>query len=159
MQGYMKSVGLVRAAGAGIRIFASKNDALEWMEDHVLAASGHQRSEEGAPLDLSGIELLDALPEDMVARLRECVEERRFSAGERIFQQGDTGDEMIFVRRGVVDILLPLRAGKTHHLSTVGRGGFFGEMAFLDRGHRSANAVARTDCALYVLKRHALDLS
>ena len=38
-------------------------------------------------------------------------------------------------------------------MATFARGDFFGEMAFLDRDVRSADAVAKTDCELYVLSR------
>ncbi len=157
LKAYMESVGLVRKAGAGIRVFTNKDDALEWMEDRVLAAAGHQHTEEGAPLDLAEIELLDGADAKTVAQLRACAEEHTLKAGARIFSQGDNGDELILVRRGIVDILLPLKGGKTHHLATVGRGGFFGEMAFLDNQRRSADAVARTDCTVYMVSRSAFD--
>ena len=43
------------------------------------------------------------------------------------------------------------------HLASFGRGSFFGEMAFLDHQPRSADAVAFTDCELYVLSRQRFD--
>ena len=57
------------------------------------------------------------------------------------------------MRRGAVDISLPLEENKRHHLATVARGGYFGEVAFLDRDVRSADAVAKTDSELYALSR------
>ena len=54
-------------------------------------------------------------------------------------------------------MLLPLSGGKRHHLSTFGRGDFFGELAFLDKGTRSADAEALTDCELYALSRREFD--
>jgi SulP family sulfate permease len=65
---------------------------------------------------------------------------------------------MFLIRRGAVRILLPLIDGRAHHLATFGRGSFFGEMAFLDRQPRSADAVAFTDCDMYVLSRVRFDL-
>jgi len=53
--------------------------------------------------------------------------------------------------------MLPLERGKFRHLATIGRGDFFGELAFLDRGHRSANAVTKESTGLYVLSRTRLN--
>jgi SulP family sulfate permease len=64
---------------------------------------------------------------------------------------------MYFVRRGRVHVLLPLEGGKRHHLATFCRGDFFGEMAFLDREPRSADAEAATPVELYVLSRSRFD--
>ena len=66
-------------------------------------------------------------------------------------------DQVLLIRRGEVRIMLPLSDGRSHHLVTFGRGGFFGEMAFLDRLARSADAIAFTDCDLYVLSRERFD--
>lgn len=79
------------------------------------------------------------------------------AAGAKVFSAGDGGDEIYFVGRGRVDILLPLEGGKRHHLATFCRGEFFGEMAFLDRGLRSADAEAATASELFVLSREAFD--
>jgi CRP-like cAMP-binding protein len=49
--------------------------------------------------------------------------------------------------------MLPLESGKHHHLATIGRGDFFGELSFLDRGIRSADVVAKVPTDLYVLSR------
>ena len=40
-----------------------------------------------------------------------------------------------------------------YQLATFRRGEYFGEIAFLDKGLRSADAEAKTDCELYVLSR------
>ncbi len=77
--------------------------------------------------------------------------------GSRVFAAGDAGDEVFFVRRGRIHILLPLEGGKRHHLATFCRGDFFGEMSFLDRGVRSAEAEAATETELFVLSRAGFD--
>ena len=61
------------------------------------------------------------------------------------------------IRKGTVRILLPLSGGKKHHISTFHRGNFFGEMAFMDRDVRSADAEAKTDSKLYKLSRREFD--
>ncbi len=109
------------------------------------------------PLELREIDLFARRKQDTLAALEACMEGRACKAGERIFVRGDTGDEIYLIRRGAVRIMLPLADGRSHHLATFGRGSFFGEMAFLDQQPRSAEAVAFTDCDLYVLSRQRFD--
>lgn len=60
------------------------------------------------------------------------------------------------MRRGIVRIVLPL-PGSHHNLASFGRGDFFGEVAFLDRGKRSADAIATTPTDLFVMSRARFD--
>ncbi len=85
------------------------------------------------------------------------MDKRSYKAGEKIFAQGDPGDEMFLIRRGAVRILLPISGTQGHHLATFGRSDFFGEMAFLDPAPRSADALAFTDTDLFVLSRKRFD--
>jgi SulP family sulfate permease len=85
------------------------------------------------------------------------MEKRSYKSGEKIFQRGDTGDELFLIRKGAVRIILPLSETQQHHLGTFGRGSFFGEMAFLDGDVRSADAVAFSHTELYVLSRQAFN--
>lgn len=54
-------------------------------------------------------------------------------------------------------ILLPLEDGRRHVVAIFGRGNFFGEVAFLDRGVRSADAVTAAPTQLFVLSRRRFD--
>jgi SulP family sulfate permease len=81
---------------------------------------------------------------------------RSYGAGQAIFKAGDTSDELLLIRRGVVRIVLPL-GGTYHNLASFGRGDFFGEIAFLDRGQRSANAIATTAVDIYAISRARFD--
>jgi SulP family sulfate permease len=152
LQRYMTDVGLLDGQN-GIRIFESRDDGLEWMENRILEASGGLEKPDERALDLKDIELLREMDETTLSALRQCVHERSVCAGEAIFTVGDSGDELFLIRRGTVRILLPLKGGKYHHLASFSRGDYFGEMAFLDHRQRSANAIAKTDCELYVLLR------
>ena len=66
-----------------------------------------------------------------------------FTAGETIFAAGQPGDTMYLVQAGEVELRLHDRT-----LETVGPEGWFGEMALIEGGVRSADAVACTDCTL-----------
>jgi SulP family sulfate permease len=153
LQRYMVKVGLIDENGGGIRIFETRDEGLEWMENCILDASGGLEKREEHSLDLKEIELLRETDDATINALLQCIQERTVRTGEKIFATGDSGDEIFLIRRGIVRILLPLKGGKHHHLATFDQGDYFGEMAFLDHHQRSADAVAKTDCDLYVLSR------
>jgi SulP family sulfate permease len=99
------------------------------------------------------MELLAGRKPETLADLQACMQVSVLRAGDKVFAYGDAGDELYLIRRGEVRIMLPIEGGQAHHLATFGRGAFFGEMAFLDPGPRSADAVAFADCEIYVLSR------
>lgn len=75
----------------------------------------------------------------------------RFSEGAKIIKEGNPGTTMYLVLEGEVAIAVGRRI-----IEKVGAGGVFGEMALVDRLPRSADAVARTDCALLSMNREQL---
>ncbi|MEI6708226.1 MAG: SulP family inorganic anion transporter [Methylococcales bacterium] len=157
LQRYMKDVGLLDGQN-GIRLFESRDEGLEWMENRILNESGEFEKPDEQTLDLKDIELLREMDESTLNALRLCVHELAVRAGENVFTVGDSTDDIFMIRRGTVRILLPLKGGKYHHLATFSQGDYFGEMAFLDYHQRSANAIAKTDCELYVLSRKKFNL-
>lgn len=66
-----------------------------------------------------------------------------FAAGDVIFSSGDEGTDMFVVNEGEVELRV---GGKT--VEVVGVDGFFGEMALIEEGARTATAVAKTRCVL-----------
>ncbi|MBK9022292.1 MAG: SLC26A/SulP transporter family protein [Sulfuritalea sp.] len=155
LQEYFDQVGLLHA-DSPVKVFPTQDDALEWVEDRIIHDAALLKDEEIA-LELHEVEIFAGRKQETLAALEQCMEKRHVAAGEKIFSRGDSGDELFLIRRGAVRIILPLSDRQSHHLGTFGRGAFFGEMAFLDGDPRSANAVAFTDCELYVLSRHAFD--
>ena len=149
-------VGLVKPS-RNIQIFDELDDALEWTEDHILEEERVLQAAQESPLELQEIDLLKGLDRDVLATLGTCINEKSFEAGQKIFSQGDTGDELFLIRRGAVRISLSLDGGKSRHLATFGRGDFFGDMSFLDHGVRSADAVAYAATDLYILSRVRFD--
>jgi len=155
MQQYFGQVGLVRAESP-VRVFGELDEAVEWVENRILAAAALQRAEE-QPLELHEIELFRGRKQETLAALEACMQIRSFKTGEKIFTHGDCSDELFLIRRGEVRIELPLNATHNHHIATFGRGAFFGEMTFLDGAARSADAIAATDTELYLLSRQTFD--
>lgn len=159
IQKYLEQVGLVGKSSQDILIFETRDEAIEWMENRILESMGWTTPEiKVAPLELHEIELLESMDKETLNELSKCVRSLSVPSGAKVFKRGDEGDEVFLIRSGEVSILLPLESGKVHHLATFRRGDFFGEMAFLDRGVRSADAVAKRDCELYVLSREMFNM-
>jgi len=153
---YLAQMGLVRE-GSGVMITATRDRALEWMEERLLEIAGVSGSCQECLLQLKEFSLFREFSEDDLAGLVACVSEMSLLQGENVFCQGQLGDELYLVRRGSVQVMLPLEGGKRHHLATIGQGGFFGELAFLDRGVRSADVEAKVPTDLYLLSRSRFD--
>lgn len=77
----------------------------------------------------------------------------RYGAGQEIFAKGSPGDSMMAVLCGTVRISSISLAGKEIVLNIINPGEIFGEIALLDGGERSGDAVAMSDCELLVLHR------
>ena len=154
---YFGHLGLVKP-GRNVRMFDTLEEALEWAEDRILEEAGRPVQDLAAPLALSQIELLREFEaEHLLEVMKDCIQEQTFAAGQVISRCGEIGDQLFMIRRGLVRISLPLEHGRHLNLATFARGDFFGDLAFLDRQVRSANATAVTDTELFVLSREKFD--
>ncbi len=157
LRAYFDQLGLVKRE-RNVLVFEEIDDALEWVEDRILEEAGVPSRASGPPLELGEFDLFREFDPGTVRYLREAVEERRAAKGTKVFARGEPGNEIYLIRRGTVHILLPLPDGRRHHLATFSRGGFFGDMSFLDKGIRSAEAVAVDDeVEFFVLTRERFD--
>lgn len=96
---------------------------------------------------------MDAASLDLCAA---ALRPRRFRRGETIFHSGDPGDALFIVVDGAVKITIPPDDGSEPAiLTTIGPGGFFGELSLLDGAARSATAVALDAVETHVLRRDA----
>lgn len=156
LRDYLEQVGIIGHRTMARR-FETLDDAICWAEDRLLASLRPAPADDAPPLNLAEFELCREMDTDQtLSALAACAEPRSYAAGDAIFRAGETADEMLLIRRGIVRIVLP--AGATHHnLASFGRGNFFGELAFLDRGSRSADAIAVTPVDLFVLSRTRFD--
>ena len=107
-------------------------------------------------MDLLEMAMFRGRKPETLATLATCIEERRFDSGQVVFRHGDVGDEIYFVGSGSVRISLALE-GKNLHVASFGKGDFFGEIAFLDGGARSADAIAECPTKLFVVSRKEFD--
>jgi len=79
--------------------------------------------------------------------------QRKFSAGQIIFQKGEEGNSMMIVLSGEVKIGAISADGREIVLNIIHPGEVFGEIALLDGKSRSADAVALNDCQLLIIRR------
>ena len=75
----------------------------------------------------------------------------RFQERAKIMQEGRAGTSMYVVLEGEVAITVGRKI-----IEKIGPGGVFGEIALVDQSPRTANAIARVDCALLSLNREGL---
>lgn len=79
-----------------------------------------------------------------------------FSAGTRIFEEGDDADCAYLLKSGTVEIST-VKDGTKITLITLGPNQIFGELALLGGAPRSASATAVSDCTLTIVTKHSLE--
>jgi len=79
--------------------------------------------------------------------------ERRCKAGEVIVPQGRDGYGFFIITRGTAEAVIERPDATKHVVNTLGPGDFFGEIALLDNGPRTASVVATSDTTCLILPR------
>ncbi len=105
---------------------------------------------------LRTVPFFQGLPRDEFAQVADKLRSRTIPAGEAIIRQGEGGDSMFLIARGVVRVSVR-QDGKERDLATLLAGDFFGEMALLHGEPRTATCRAVTPCALHELRREDFD--
>jgi hypothetical protein len=99
------------------------------------------------PGSLRRIKLLAGLTDAQLVRFTPYMELRHVRPFEEIVKEGAPGDGMFLLLDGEVRVRLVV-AGKETILATLGAGEFFGEIALFDRGPRTADVIANSECML-----------
>ena len=149
---FLGQSGVWHPASKTVRIFADLDAAIGWVEDRLVGGT-ELPPEELAPMPLHEMDLFAQHKDETIRELESRMEVRRFAAGATIYARGTPGDELFWVRRGVVRLVAPIEAQKTKPVASFGRGDFFGGLAFMDNQPRPHDAVALTDTEVYVLTR------
>ena len=100
--------------------------------------------------------LFASLPSRALETLALAMKQRQAAPAEAIFLQADEGSALFAILAGQVRIVIGGADGREHVLRVLGAGEMFGEIAVLDGGARSADALAVTRCRLLLLERHNL---
>jgi len=123
---------------AQLRVFSLLDEAIEWVEDQVIARHGGGPAAE-ASADLKDQAILLGLSDNELARLAKLGIVRNYAAGERIIAADEPASSLFFLQSGVVSVKLPSGV----RLATLDPGMEFGEMALLDE-RRTADVWADT---------------
>lgn len=94
------------------------------------------------------IAIFSALSSQSLSRLYAKFNERIFSQGEVIFQEGDGGDSMMVLASGEVRVSYITSSSEEEALIILKKGDLLGEMALLESQPRSATATAHTPVIL-----------
>jgi CRP-like cAMP-binding protein len=97
-----------------------------------------------APIDVLGqVPLFAELDSSELARIASVFKERRFSVGDTVIQQGSGAAAFFVIVSGEVTVLID---GTEHRRMHAGE--YFGEMALIDAGVRTATVKAASDLVL-----------
>jgi CRP/FNR family cyclic AMP-dependent transcriptional regulator len=80
--------------------------------------------------------------------------ERQLMPGEVLFREGETGEEMFFIRKGKIKVSLG-EEDQEKVLAILKEGDFFGEMAVIDGSPRSATATAIEETDLLIIDKES----
>ncbi len=108
---------------------------------------------------LQAIPLFSGLSNAELETIAGIVRRISLPKGTLVFAEGDPGDALYLVEEGKVRISKVLSGVGEEALAIFGPGSVFGEMAVLDGGRRSADAIVHEDARLLVIDRerfHAL---
>ncbi len=103
-------------------------------------------------VDLLGrVPLFADMSPDELDRIVQVAIPRAFPKGVRVFHEGDDSDACYVVRSGDLRVTREHSDGRAIALATLGPGDFFGELAMLDGGARSASVETLSDAELLAL--------
>jgi CRP/FNR family transcriptional regulator, cyclic AMP receptor protein len=102
---------------------------------------------------LKSTDLFGPLGTRHIERLAACVVSKSVARATAICAKGELGTSLFVICRGTVRITAPSVDGHDALFNLLGKGAIFGEIALLDGGPRTADAVAITDCELFVIER------
>ena len=134
---WLRAVAVWTAAGNGEHPIANEVSGSERMMDLVEKV-----------LLLKSATLFQHLRGDDIEKIANIAQERRFAAGEPIFEKGDPGDALYIVTHGQVKIHIGDK-----QIALLNERDRFGEMAILDDQPRSASVMAVSDIKCLLLRR------
>lgn len=100
---------------------------------------------------LGKVQLFQGLTKRQMETLAKTFVERKYSAGQSIVTQGKGGEGFFVITSGKAEIVRERSDGEKVVVNQVGPGDFFGELALLDDGVRTATVTAQEDTVCLVL--------
>src|SRR5579863_1733918 len=100
-------------------------------EPQPAIGAGAEDFEREIMTELRQVDFLHDLRDDELRLLLPGVTVLKFGAGEVVVREGDEGDSLYIIRRGVVEVMAHASDGKQVHLRDLKKPAFFGEMALM----------------------------
>jgi glutaminase len=135
-----------------VLVFDELDQALEWCKEELLARVG--ASPAVAAAALADHELLAGLSAEEIDRLVPDLGTVVAAPGTRLVRSGDPATELFLVMRGTLSVVA---SANGRRLTTLSAGMTFGELAFVDRGTRSADVRADSEVECRTLAYGSLD--
>ena len=102
---------------------------------------------------LAGVPLFHGLNKRHLNQLAKRFIPRNYKTGDAIVTQGKGGEGMFVIVSGGAEAVLETSDGTKTVVNTFGAANFFGEVAMLDDGPRTASVIATEDTDCLVLTR------
>ena len=102
---------------------------------------------------LASVPLFRGLSKQHLNKLSKRFISRSYKAGDTIVTQGKGGEGMFTIISGKVEAVLESADGSKTVVNSFGPGQFFGEVAMLDDGPRTASVIATQETECLVLTR------
>lgn len=151
----LKVAGTYEGPRPCVRKFEDLDHALEYCEKIILSANLLHADEEICPI---AEQLRRAFPDGrQAAAFEEHLTHVSLSRGDYLVRQGDASDDLFFIERGRVAVILEKADTAAVRINSMGPGTVVGETAFFLGLPRSASVIAETETAAYRLTRQSLD--
>jgi CRP/FNR family transcriptional regulator, cyclic AMP receptor protein len=99
----------------------------------------------------------DELENSEIQYLCEFMDCYTIHRGRLLIREGDTGDFLLIILTGTVDVVKEREDGGRRIIATVGPGATVGEMAIIDNGVRFASCISNEQVDFAVLDRDSLN--
>ncbi|MGD8514448.1 MAG: SulP family inorganic anion transporter [Granulosicoccaceae bacterium] len=144
------------APSHSVKTFIDTDEALEYAENCLLGSLGQIPADLDRQVLPAEVGLLRKLSPAEQQAILDVARPRQVRAGEVLFRAGDPGDALYIVLSGRVDILLPYGRKHYRRVASFGPGTYFGEVALLEPGPRTADARVLYEGELLVFDSEAL---
>lgn len=105
---------------------------------------------------LKKVSFLKGISESDFREIARSLKPRTVPRGTKIIRQGEAGNSMFLIARGIANVLIESE-GEQKQVASLYAGAIFGKAALLHGTPRNATAVAATPCSLYEWRREDLE--
>lgn len=123
-------------------------------EDQESRMKSLQREE--VTRELRNLEIFNPLSDDQIIGLAKSTRKYLYSESEVLVRQGDSGDSLLIISSGGVEVVVADGFGRDAHVAYLGPGDYFGEMSLLTGEPRSASVIATKETEVIVVEKGGL---